>query len=181
MRRFRALVLLSSLVLLPGLAHAYIGAGLGVVDEDKFGYGLVFGAGLPGPLGLDFQLLGTNETAGGEDFYWVQGNVDLSWDFNKLWKSLVPGIDFHPYVKAGFTYGALLIDTPIVSEIQAAHGPGMNFGGGLDWKLLSFLTVGVDLTESITWLNGVSAGGFTLPDTTEKTFNFLVVAKLFAY
>ncbi|HLG18833.1 MAG TPA: hypothetical protein VI895_03315 [Bdellovibrionota bacterium] len=179
MNQFRILFLSLVLIALPTASLAYIGAGIGVVDEDHFGYALVFGAQLPLNFGLDFQVVSFADT-GTPDNYWVQGNADLSYDFNSYWKKVSETIELHPYVKGGFTYGASLLDSSGI-DIQASHGPGFNFGGGVDWKILGFITVGVDFTETIAHLDGISVAGITLPDKTAKVFTVLGLVKFFAY
>jgi len=42
----------------------------------------------------------------------------------------------------------------------------------LDWKILPFITVGVDFTETIAYLDGISVA-LPFPDKTAKVFNVL--------
>ncbi|MFH1017892.1 MAG: hypothetical protein V1798_06905, partial [Pseudomonadota bacterium] len=128
-KNIRILGVLGVLWLLPATAHAYIGAGVGSVDlnsANKFGYALSFGGELASNFGLDVQLAGFADT-GAVDNYWIQGNGDLTYDFNSFLKTVFDKIELHPFLKGGFTYGALLIKAAAVSGMEASHGPGFNF------------------------------------------------------
>ncbi len=180
MKRIRLWSLVFFLSALPAVAHASIGLGVGAVDKDHFGYGISFGGSLPSDFGVDCQILGYAKT-GTIDNYWIQGNADLTYDFNFLWKKLTEVIELHPYVKGGFTYGALITNTANVS-VQSSRGPGFNFGGGVDWKLLPFLTIGTDLTANIIYMTGSTIVGYTTTRSqTTKAFNAFAFLKFFAY
>jgi hypothetical protein len=182
MKRFRLLALSFLLVALPATAQAYIGLGLGGMNEDHFGFGVSFGAHLPANLGIDVQMLSYLDSVPGGDLIWLQASPDLMFDFNFLWKKVSEKIELHPYVKGGFTYGALYLHGTQVSGTKLSHGPGFNFGGGVDWKLFPFLTVGFDLTEHIVWLTGAKYQNIPFgQDQTLKAFNALVFLKFFAY
>ncbi len=171
-----------AIMAIPSISHAYIGAGIGMVDEEQFGYTLSFGSHYPSGLGLDMQIVGATDSAPGVDAYWLQGNIDLMYDFYQFLDGLIPVVSLHPYVKGGFTYAATVLDAAVVSSTEVAHGPGFNFGGGVDVKLNDFITVGLDLTESIIYFNGVTVNGYTVSaDYTAKVFNLFGMVKFFAY
>jgi hypothetical protein len=190
MKRLVFITAFAALSLLPTKSHAYFGVDLGIIDESNFGYGLSFGASLPYNLGIDVQLLGFYKNVGPTGNLktaWIQGNADLFYDFNWLVKDLLP-IDLHPYGKAGFSYLANgFYDSTLSGGGAYTKGPGFNIGGGVDWKLMELVTVGVDFTETIASVSGeFIAAGPTGPITgsgsgTAKVFNVMGVVKFFAY
>ena len=172
---------LFSLVVFPTLSYGYIGVDLGAVDKDKLGYGLSFGGSLPMNLGIDVQLVGYYKTEVVGKTGWIQANGDLFYDFNSMWKNVSDKIELHPYLKGGFTYGAFGVNAGASTSTEFSKGPGFNFGGGVDWKLLPFLTVGFDLSGAWVFLSGITVAGVTSPSHTAKVFNALGVVKFFAY
>jgi opacity protein-like surface antigen len=176
------LITITALLLftLPRSTEAYVGAGLGLVDEEEFGYGLLFGVGLPLDFSIDAQLVGFTDS-GTTDRYWLQGNVDLAYDLKKIIGAALESIELHPYVKGGFSYAGLVIDTATIDS-EASHGPGFNLGAGVDWKVLPMVAIGLDLTHAILFLDGISVGGVQLVgDETAHVFNVLATVKFFAY
>ncbi len=182
MRKFRYLIMISFIFAFPQIAKGYVGVKLGVVDEEQFGYGLDVGAQLFWNFGLAVDLVGYYDKDVGVSNYWLQGNVDLTYDFHEVLEKLMEGTDFHPYLKGGFTYAGLLIDSPTVTDIKANHGPGFNIGAGLDWKVFGPMSIGIELTENFIFLDGVTVSGVKIADdTTAKVFNAMAVLKVFAY
>ncbi|MFH1017211.1 MAG: hypothetical protein V1798_03390 [Pseudomonadota bacterium] len=176
----RLLSLVVFLSLLPLSAHASIGLGVGAVDKSHFGYAVSFGGSLPANFGVDFQIVGFMDK-GLIDIYWLQTNANLNYDFNFLWKKFSETIELHPYIKGGFTYGFLFSNAADVS-VKMGRGPGFNFGGGIDWKIFPFLTIGADLTGSVVYLDGSTLSGFGItPNETKAVFNALAFFKFFAY
>jgi hypothetical protein len=182
MKRLRTFLFALALIALPTAGHAYIGAGLGAVDEDNFGFGLVFGAGLFANFGIDGQVVSYLKSEGTADVVWIQGNIDAYYDFNGFFSDGSFWKRFHPVVKGGFTYGAGFVDAGLSSGTEASHGPGFNVGAAFDFKIFDVLTVGLDLTESFIYLDGVTVGGVALgASETAKVFNIMALVKLFAY
>ncbi|MEZ4703866.1 MAG: hypothetical protein R3A11_01475 [Bdellovibrionota bacterium] len=163
------------------LSQAYIGAKAGLVDEDNFGYGLVFGVDLPLNLSLDASLYGFYQDNGpNTKDAWLQGDIDALYDLSGI-LSTFETLHLHPYVKGGFTYGALFLERPSTTDIEASHGPGINLGGGIDWKL-GPVTVGLDITQSFVFLDGITVNNTQVSqDQTAKVFNVMAQVKLFAY
>jgi hypothetical protein len=184
---FLGLVLAAGFAI-PSVGEAYVGARLGLVDEDNFGYGLTFGVSLPKSFGLDFGLTGFMDKTGAGarevKYYWTQGDVDLSYDFRPFTKGILEKPELHPYLRGGFTYAGFAIVGDLL-DTRYNHGPGFNFGGGVDWALLPWLSVGVDLSESIVFLKDVSGShsgvAYSFPGYTAKVFSVLGGVKFFAY
>lgn len=185
MKQLLKVVLVLAALTLPSKSQAYFGAGIGEVgigNGAEFGYGLVFGGGLFSGFGLDGQLIGFSASQGASDNYWIQGNIDLAFDVHSIISIDIGPVELHPYGKGGFTYAGSFFKGGVLTDTEASHGPGINFGAGLDVKLTSFLTVGLDLTEAFVFMDGVTVSGVALaPDETAKVFNILATVKLFAY
>ncbi|MCB0327129.1 MAG: hypothetical protein KDD52_05875 [Bdellovibrionales bacterium] len=169
------------LMLSSSLAHAYFGVKAGLVDEDNFGYGIVGGIDLPLNLAVDASLVGFYKKDGANtQDAWMQGDLDALYDLGGVIGALET-LNLHPYVKGGFSYGALFIERPVLTELKASHGAGFNVGGGVDWKV-GPVTVGVDVTQSFIFLNGISVNNVQVSDDEmAKVLNVMAQVKLFAY
>lgn len=187
MKKLFVVLALAMTLLTPRASEAYFGAKLGLMDGSNFGYGLAFGFQLPKNFGLDFDLTGYTKSEGSAGTkitaYWSQVNLDLSYDFYTmlLERGLMESIELHPYVKGGGTYAGFAIDAATDTDYRLNHGPGFNFGGGVDWKLSKWFTVGMDLSYAMIFLRGVTISGIPSPATNEGVFSAMAVVKFLAY
>jgi hypothetical protein len=178
---------LAAALIVPFRGEAYWGARVGVVDERNLGYGLLFGMELPKNLGLDFGLTGFIEksTTATDRLksYWVQADVDLRYDFFGYFseRGIFDDPEIHPYVKIGGTYAGFVVDALTETKYRLNQGPGINGGGGVDWKVRDWITLGLDISESIVFLRGVTVSGVTSPASTAKVFSAMLSVKFMAY
>jgi hypothetical protein len=187
MKRLLVGFLLAVGLTVPSICHAYFGARVGVADERNFGYGLAFGVKLPNNFLVSLDMTGYIVKQGSgatkTTSYWVQADLDGVYDFHHYFegKDMFVDPELHPYVKLGATYAGFAIDAISESAYRANHGPGFNAGGGVDWKLREWITFGIDLSEAMVFLRGVTVSGVTSPSATVKVFNAMAVLKFFAY
>ncbi len=162
-------------------ARAYVGVGVGGIDTTDgghLGYGITFGVEYPQNTGVEFQIFGYLEQ-GNVDHYWLQMSADGFYDFHEFWNKLTDKVELHPYAKLGFTYGIAIANA---YRTTTAYGPGFNVGAGVDWKVLPFLSVGLDLSEHILFLHGKTLAGLgTTADQDAYLFNVMFMVKLFSY
>ncbi|MFH1263426.1 MAG: hypothetical protein V1495_08320 [Pseudomonadota bacterium] len=168
-----------------GVANGYVGAKLGVVDRDSLGGGFFGGVQLPWNLALDGDLVGYYKNitlaAGSSRHYFLQADLDPVLDFARLFPRTFRKGSFRPYLKAGFTYGSLFIDTTGSSR-ESTYGFGGNIGAGLDWYLGEGISLGLELVQSFISFNALTAGSQTVvAGGMTRVFNGFLTLKFFTY